>query len=182
MDPISLITGAITIADTLGLDEWFGELVGGEPGAKAASKVVDMAKSVTNTGSIEGAIAELKENKLVANELKKQLVNNKHELQLAVYEDLKSARQMYQSTDHAMADKIADEIITKNPKLILLLILTNICVVLWVTNPAIAIAAGNVIGASITYLWQERQSVVGFFFGSSQGSKQKAIQLQNKPN
>ena len=180
MDPFTIVTGAISIADALGIDEWFGELVGGEPGAKAASKVVDMAKSVTGAGSIEGALAELKENQLLAAELKKSIIDNEHELKLAVSEDMKLARDMYQNTDHAMADKIADEIITKNPKLILLLILTNICVVLWVTNPAIAIAAGNVIGASITYLWQERQSVVGFFFGSSHGSKQKSIQLQNK--
>lgn len=180
MDPFTLISGAISIADAVGLDEWFGELVGGKPGAKAASKVVDVAKELTGAESVQDVLDVIQDNENFAKELKVELVKQEHEIKLAAFEDLKSARNMYQNTDHTMADKIADEIITKNPKLILLLILTNICVVLWVTNPAIAIAAGNVIGASITYLWQERQSVVGFFFGSSHGSKQKSIQLQNQ--
>ena len=47
-----------------------------------------------------------------------------------------------------------------------------------IKEPTAAVTAGNVIGASIAYLWNERSQVVGFFFGSSIGSKLKD---QRKP-
>lgn len=180
MDPITLITGALSIADALGLDEWFGNLVGGKPGAKVASKVVEMAKAATGANSAEEAVNRLKTNSPAAQALKSAFIANEHELALAAYEDRQSARQMYQGTDHAMTDKIAKSVINLNPLFILLLVSLNAAVIVWVENPTIAVAIGNVIGISIGQLWQERQAVINFFFGSSQGSKQKTQAMQEQ--
>jgi hypothetical protein len=84
---------------------------------------------------------------------------------------------MYKTTDHKMADKIADRVIMWNLPAIALLVGANVGVVSFVENPVIAVSVGNIIGASIAYLWNERSTVINFFFGSSQGSKDKTDKL-----
>lgn len=174
------IAAAVKLADVLGIDDWLGDLVGGEPGKKVAGQIVDVAKAVTGSGSAEEAIKAIGGNAELAHKLRTSLVKNEHDLKLAALEDLKSARQMYQNTDHKMTDKIADQVIRLNPLFILLLVAANASVILYVENPAVAVAVGNVIGFSIGQLWQERQAVINFFFGSSQGSKDKTKQLNQK--
>ena len=61
---------------------------------------------------------------------------------------------------------------------VVVLIGANAAGLILVTDPTSAAALGNVLGASIAYLWNERSQVVGFFFGSSIGSKLKD---QRKP-
>ena len=56
-----------------------------------------------------------------------------------------------------------------------LLVGANALALCFIKEATIAVAVGNVIGASIQALWNERQQVIGFFFGSSLGSKMKDI-------
>ena len=92
--------------------------------------------------------------------------------------DLADARDMYKNTDHIMADEIANKIIKFNLPVILGLVVTNIAAVMLLEGKGEVIAiVSNFIGIAIGNLFVERQSVVNFFFGSSQGSKDKQEQL-----
>ena len=94
-----------------------------------------------------------------------------------MYQDLSNARAMY-GQQHQNADRIARQIMTWNLPAIVALVAANCAAVYTIDNPTIAVALGNIIGASITYLWNERSQVVGFFFGSSMGSKDKQEMLR----
>lgn len=92
-------------------------------------------------------------------------------------QDLADARDMYKSTDHTMADKVAERVINYNLWVVMAaLIIEIICVIVIDDKVLIAIISGAV-GSITTALLQERQQVINFFFGSSQGSKDKSIHL-----
>jgi len=94
--------------------------------------------------------------------------------------DLADARAMYKTTDHKMADTIANRIIKFNLPVIIGLVLANIAAVMLLDGKGEVIAiVSNFIGIAIGNLFNERQSVVNFFFGSSLGSKEKAQELRN---
>jgi hypothetical protein len=94
--------------------------------------------------------------------------------------DLADARSMYKSTDHVMADEIADKIIKFNLPVIIFLVLANVAAVMLLEGKGEVIAiVSNFIGIAIGNLFTERQSVVNFFFGSSRGSKDKQEKLDN---
>ena len=99
-------------------------------------------------------------------------------LQLGV-SDIRNARNMYLAKS-TQANKIANNIMRFNLPAIVSLIAANGLVIYYIENPAVAVAIGNVIGASISVMWQERQQVVGFFFGSSIGSQEKTELMVNK--
>ena len=76
------------------------------------------------------------------------------------------------------ADKIADQIIKYNLPVIFVLVLANVFIVHYLKDEATLIAiASQVIGIAIGKLFAERQSIVNFFFGSSMGSKEKDLKL-----
>lgn len=99
------------------------------------------------------------------------------ELFLASLADVAGARDMYKSSDHTQADKVADIIMKKNLQYIAVLVLVNISVMVFSEklqlNTALIVAIGNVLGMVIQSLINERQQVVGFYMGSSLGSKIK---------
>lgn len=174
MEPLTLISGAMALADATGLSGWIGKKLGGNIGEATASKITSIASSIAGGGSIEDTLARIKADSELAGELKKQLMANEHELVLAYLDDVKSARQMYQETDHVVADKLAVNIMSRNLWFILILVLLNIGTVALLPNPANVALVSNIIGICIGWLWSERSQVVGFFFGSSQGSKDKS--------
>lgn len=92
----------------------------------------------------------------------------------------KQAHETYR-VDHTMADKIAMQIVQRNLPIIGVLVLVNIALVYWMKDNANLIAiASNIIGVAIGNLFNERQAIVNFFFGSSVGSKQKDQVLQEE--
>lgn len=177
MDPITLISGALTIAKATGLDEWLGGMIAGEPGEKAASQIVNIAAHAAGGGTVGEIVAKIEQSDQFKHDIRTALLDNQHAIQMAVFEDRKSARQMYQATDHKTADDLAQKVFNWNPFMIVALVLAQIGVLVYVTDPAVASAASAVIGGSISYLWQERQTVIGFFFGSSHGSKVKTDKM-----
>lgn len=79
---------------------------------------------------------------------------------------------------HAMADRIAEQVIRYNLPVIGLLVVINVLVLHYFKDDATLIAiASNVIGVAMGHLFGERQAIVNFFFGSSLGSKKKSDQL-----
>lgn len=91
--------------------------------------------------------------------------------------DKSDARDMYKSTDHEQADKIADSIMKRNLPYILVMSMVNIAVIIFYEKlsltPALILAIGNILGMVIQSLIQERSQVVSFYMGSSLGSKLK---------
>lgn len=170
---IGTITSALALADAVGLTDWVGRTLGGDVGEKAAGKIVDVVKIATGAKSPEEALEQVKKDKQLALEVRDKILEQEHEITMAYFQDLKDARQMYSSSDHKMADYVAKKIIDFNLLYVAILVLVNVGVIVHVENPTISLAVGNIIGASISYLWQERQSVVCFFMGSSMGSKDK---------
>lgn len=101
-------------------------------------------------------------------------------LELAKLENEKynKAHETYQ-TKNEMADTIAKQIIQRNLPIIALLVIINIAVVFYLKEHSSLIAiASNIIGVAIANLFNERQAIVNFFFGSSIGSKQKSHELK----
>ena len=94
------------------------------------------------------------------------------------YADIANARDMYKSTGHVMADKIADRVIVWNLWVVFLAIAVEILAVVYMEDKVLIAIISGAIGSFTTALLQERQQVINFFFGSSQGSKDKTNLLK----
>lgn len=96
---------------------------------------------------------------------------------LASLADVKDARDMYKITGHEQADKIADDIMKRNLPYLVGLASVNILILVFSEklelNTPVVLAVGNLIGMVIQSLINERAQVVGFYMGSSIGSKIK---------
>lgn len=87
--------------------------------------------------------------------------------------EMASAREMYTSHNQ-QADSIADTIIKRNIWFIIALILVNVGIVyVFRENAAAASSATGLIAFAVRDLLAQIQSVSGFYFGSSLGSKSK---------
>lgn len=99
------------------------------------------------------------------------------DLFLASLADVKDARDMYKSTGHEQADKIAENIMKRNLPYLVGLASVNILILVFSEklelNTPVVLAVGNIIGMVIQSLINERAQVVGFYMGSSIGSKIK---------
>ncbi len=109
----------------------------------------------------------------------KALEQYKTELEYQI-ENTKGARNIYtQSKD--ITDTLANKIMNWNLPLILVLVVLNIVCVRWLDSTLLAIVS-NVIGMVMQKLFEERSAVTNFFFGSSQGSKQKDNLINSSKN
>jgi hypothetical protein len=176
MDPIT-ISVAASLLKASGLGGWLADKLGGAIGEKAASKVIGIASAVTGLQNPEEIEAKIRADQQMADALRNKLIDNEQEIIRLQYADLASARDMYKSHNE-MADQIANRVMAINLPAIVILLIANCLIVHFVTNPAVSLAIGNIIGASVQALWQERQSIIGFFFGSSVGSKDKSRILE----
>jgi hypothetical protein len=88
------------------------------------------------------------------------------------YADRASARQMYK-VENVMADQIAKRVISWNLWVVFLAIAVEIIAVMYIDDKVLIAVISGAIGSFTTALLQERQQVINFFFGSSQGSKDK---------
>lgn len=177
MEPVTVISTALAIAEASGLSGWLGRKLGGDIGERTAETITDIAGRITNVDEPEEILEVLRKDKVLAGELKQLIIANEHELKIAYLRDVESARDMYKSTDHKQADKIADSITKWNTLIVFCLICVNIAVVVFIPDPTLVALVSNMIGASISYLWNERSTVINFFYGSSQGSKDKSREL-----
>ena len=85
--------------------------------------------------------------------------------------DVASAREMYkQKSDKA--DDIAKLVMRWNLPVIVALVVINILATMYLDKVLIAVIA-NVVGMVLQSLINERQTLINFFFGSSEGSKRK---------
>lgn len=179
MDPITAVALAKTIVNATGLDDWFKKKLGVTLGEKTAKQITDIAMAATGTTTPKDAVQIVQQNPDFAVEIRRELMKNEHELTLAALADVQNAREMYK-VQHDTADDIANRVITQNHLAVMLLIIANGLVLVYVKDQVLAVAAGNLIGGSIAALWQERQKILNFYFGSSLGSKIKDVLGINK--
>ena len=131
------------------------------PALSPLNDIIDRAIGVASDNGDEDAVYEI----LAAKE------DYLKELDM-YYADLKSARNMYQSTDHEQADKIADNVIKYNLFIVMLMVVIQCLVIMFVDGKVAAVITG-IVGTVTGALLQERNTVINFFFGSSKGSKDK---------
>lgn len=125
--------------------------------------------------------SELKLKELDFKELQLELESKKEDNR---HEEAKrnKAHETYQVKSE-MSDTIAKQIIDRNLPIIALLVIVNVGLVYYMQDHASLIAiASNIIGVAIGNLFNERQAIVNFFFGSSLGSKDKSKLLEEKKN
>lgn len=110
-----------------------------------------------------------------------EIEQNEREWQKEVFtlemDDRKDARLTYREKNE-MADKIANQVMRWNLVIAIVLVIANITVSIYVTQPAIVALASNVIGILLAQVIRERGTLMDFFFGSSLGSKTKENKLQ----
>lgn len=172
MEPVTMIAIAKSIAGLTGLDDWLQKKMGNAFGEKAAQHITDIAMAATGTTAPQDALKVIEQSPEYAVETRRQIMQNEHEIALAVFEDRQSARDMYKHRNET-ADTIAGKIIRENIWLVAAMVAANCLVLYFVKDSVVAVAIGNLIGASVAALWQERQQVMNFYFGSSLGSKLK---------
>jgi hypothetical protein len=115
-------------------------------------------------------VAQDEENEDAMYELQYERGEYMKELEL-YYADLDSARDMYKEKSD-MADSVAKKIIDWNLWILLALVVIQVLVIMFVDGQIAAVVTG-VVGTITGALINERNTVVNFFFGSSQGSKDK---------
>lgn len=105
-------------------------------------------------------------------ELYKKKENNRHDETIYT-----TAHETYR-INNDMSDRIAEQIIKFNLPVIFLLVIVNIIIVHnFKDNPTLIAIVSNIIGVAMGHLFNERQAIVNFFFGSSIGSKQKTDKM-----
>lgn len=179
MDPITITATALSIIKATGLSAWIGRRLGGEPGERASARIVETAEGIVGGSPNKDVVKTLKADPAMTDQVRLALVAQEAELVELNMADMQDARAMYKQKN-AQADKVATTIMRFNLPAILLLIVFNIGAIYFINNPTVAVAIGNLVGASISFLWQERQQVMGFFFGSSLGSKEKSELLSGR--
>lgn len=91
MEPI---TAALAIAKATGLTDWIGRKINGDKGAEVADKIVSIAGTVTGGKTPEEITEALQRDAGLQQELKLRLIDNAHELDKLVFDDVKNARAM----------------------------------------------------------------------------------------
>lgn len=169
MNPLLLIE----LAKATGLTDFIASKFGDSPPAVVAKKVFETAIEVSGAKNESDVIQILNADPVKSAQVAEAIRAQEMELLTLYCQDLKDARSMYSNTGHEQADKIADHVIKWNAPLVgVLLTLYGISLV-YVHDASTAQAVGTLLGGSVAALWQERQAVMGFFFGSSLGSKLK---------
>ena len=93
MDPITAVALATGIVKQLGLDAVVGKWLGGDKGAEIATKIVDVASTVTGAGK-DGAIAALQQDSAAATQLRIEVLKMAGEEADREYADRSNARAM----------------------------------------------------------------------------------------
>ncbi len=174
-----MITAAIGTALTLA--KFVPDIIGlfdskrGKQAQTAMEAVESVASAVTGkTG--DDAVKALEANPELAYKFKVAVMADSHVSEQLASEDRKDARASYK-VHHEQADKIAGSIMRWNLPSMMLMAAIQVAVIIlakkYDLDVTIVAIVSNILGLVINSLISERQSVVGFFFGSSLGSKMK---------
>ena len=173
MTPLAITATALSLVKATGLADWIGNKLGGAPGQSASRRLIEIAEDITEVrGDPEALLARVREDAEASIQIAIATQQAERELIKLDRADRADARAMH-TKDPDAGNRLARQIMVWNLPAIFGLVGVNAAAITQIDNPTVAVAIGNVIGASISYLWQERAQVVGFYFGSSTGSKEK---------
>ena len=173
------IMGAIGLAEEIGLVDWVGDLIGGNNGKEVAQKVVDTAQALTGISDPVKARDVINKDPALQHKLREKLLDQKHDLEKLAFANTAHAREMYKEKSD-QADKIAQLVMTLSIPLIAFIAVIQVVAAYLIDEKALSILIANICGAAMGYLWNERATIINFFFGSSAGSKQKQQQLDQQ--
>lgn len=169
------------IGTALALARYIPDVIGlfsskrGKQAQDAMSAVESVAEAITGKTGVE-AVSAIEADPELAYKFKVAVMADSHVSEQMQLEDRKDARESYK-VHHEQADKIAAQIMNWNLPSLLALAALQIGVVIiakkYDLDVTIVAIVSNILGLVINSLISERQSVVGFFFGSSLGSKMK---------
>lgn len=94
MEPLTVISGALSILKATGLDKKLGNLIGGDTGEAVAEKVVTIAQGVTGATDLSTAVKDVQKDPSLAAEVHKALIAQETELYRLALEDWQDARAM----------------------------------------------------------------------------------------
>lgn len=176
MDPLTITSAALAIAKATGLTDWLGRKIAGPPGEQVSRRIVETAQSVVGGKSPTEILKRVEQETESASQTRAQIraliIGQETDLLKLAAADTIDARALYRQKS-TQANRIATSIMRFNLPAIILLIAGNGGALYYINNPTVAVAIGNLIGASIASLWQERQQIMGFFFGTSLSSQEK---------
>lgn len=141
--------------------------------APVAPHIIDMVGDVFPPAKLLKALVDNEKSipPNVAVDIDKALEDYDLEVLKIQSQDRASARAMY-GLKNEKADHIASSVMKWNLPVVIALIGINVLAVMYLEAAVIAIIA-NVIGFALNSLLNERLTILQFFFGSSQGSKEK---------
>lgn len=170
MDPVTMIGLASGVLKATGLGEKIGSWIGGESGGKAAGKILDTAQVVTGSRSPEEALEALRADAKMQGELRQALIKQETEILKLHLEDIQSARDMQISALQS------GNLFAAN-------------FIYWMALFWSVVGAAYMFGITFFPVPEESQrfadtalgfilgtiiaQILGFFFGSSQGSADK---------
>jgi hypothetical protein len=171
---MSLIA-ALGIAKAIGLTDWLTNKLSSSDSNAAIVTANVLNYAVAKTGETDPVkiSKKLSNDPKLAAQLKQTLLDNEQALAMAPYKDRQDARAMHNKHPQ-QADKIADRIMKYNLPYIFVLLVANVLAMFFLKEfSAILAIVSNLLGMTIKSLFDERNTVTGFYFGSSMGSKNK---------
>lgn len=173
----------MSITAAIGLLKFVPEIVGlfskkhGDNADKVANTVKEIAADISGKSTADEQEAYFSANPELAHQFRLAVMADKYVDEQMRLDDVKSARTMY-SGQNEQADKIANSVIRYNLIIVaVLLSLDVIAMILLQDKPTILAMIATLFGGVMQSLISERQSVIGFFFGSSLGSKMKTDKI-----
>lgn len=168
MDPLTVLGLAKFVPDVIGL---FSKKRG-KDAQKAIEAVGKVAEAVTGQSGSAAAQAIAQDPEL-AYKFQLAVMADGHVQAQMELDDRRDARAMYK-VNPEKAEHVAEHIMRYNIVIVFLLVIINVLAVMHLRdNTAVLAIVSNFIGIVLHALLNERQSVVGFYFGSSLGSKLK---------
>jgi hypothetical protein len=175
------------LSTALGLIKFAPQLIGllnpkrGKQATEMADKISGIAEALTGQKG-DAAVQAISQDPELAYKFQTAVMADSHVAEQLEAEDRKDARGAYK-IHNEQADKVAQSIMVWNLPVVFSLAAMNVAAVfiaetMDVTGAVIAVIS-NLIGLVSGKLLSERQSVVGFFFGSSMGSKLKSLPKEN---
>ena len=94
MEPLTVISGALSILKATGLDKKLGSLIGGDQGEAVAEKVVTIAQGVTGATDMTSVVKDAQKDPALAAKIHKALISQETELYRLALADRADARAM----------------------------------------------------------------------------------------
>ncbi|MBQ4851369.1 hypothetical protein [Pseudoalteromonas sp. MMG012] len=174
MDPLTI---AIGIAKLTGLDDKIGRWIDGDNGGDVATKLVDMAQTLTGVQDTETVIDKMSKSTELQYQFRTALLNKEQHLEEIAFKNVNSARDM-QKAALEQDDNESKRFIYKFSWFWAVSSSLYIAAVTFIEIPAGSerfadTALGFILATALGGMFN-------FFYGSSQGSKHKTNSLLSK--